>query len=81
MTVPGIDWEDVPEPEKARAKRELRKLVGKKFDKMYRELSHILNAMEYEITWKGVASPDNIQRRDELHKKMIKLINEKVRIP
>jgi len=81
MTEPGTLWEELPEPERKRAKRELRRLVGKKFEKLYRELGKVLNAMEYEIRWKGVASPDNIRRRDEINRKIIKLINEEDREP
>jgi len=75
MTEPGTLWEELPEPERKRAKRELRRLVGKKFEKLYKELGRVLNAMEYEYRWKGVASPDNIQKRDEIHGEIIKLIN------
>lgn len=72
----AIDWDTLTEKQKRKAKRELRKLVGVKWDKLQRELKKVLNAMEIEITHKGVASTDNIQRRDLIYKEMIKLSRE-----
>jgi len=86
MTEPGILWENIPQPEKDRAIKTLRKSImsrskyfAMRWKALERKLKRILDAMEMEITHKGVASTVNIAEREKVLKEMIVFINVEVK--
>jgi len=78
MTGPGTLFSELSEKEQKRTKRTLRKTIKGKFDKLYKELESIHRANTYEWNNFGRVSPDNEQRMNEIHKKMIALSREMV---
>ncbi|BDI54884.1 MAG: hypothetical protein [Lokiarchaeia virus VerdaV1] len=75
MSVPGIDWDTLTEEQKKKARKQLRKTIGLKYDRLKRELQAVLMAIGYETNHFGKVSPDNEQRRLTLLRKMKDLLN------